>query len=631
MKRSNGVTNVLLRGLLVLGGVQIWQLDTIEGLVGRARIADDSGKVDPPPPVAGDCTSLPYWRSDQEATDDPANVLRMHTRCMVTASTRVGGDLRRIWGQDPNGLNAYGDGGNSADVQEIYRYVGNWLAYQQVDAPNVFSPELAQKVLVSGDGRTITITLREGVMWHPAGVTAPRHAWLAGPHELTADDYVFVFENILNPDMAGRFAVVRGALSELVGVDAVDRYTFRLTVSARRHATLSNVLRQGPLPRWLYAYDEDGHSIDKATFPTEFLKHWYNQRAIGTGPYRFGEWKQGQSITLSANDDYWGERPSFGHVLLQLIQDKAGWPRAVQNKELDFAHLLPAQYRTAVLEAPPEGIFGDPHVKSGLNKVFSYFYIGWNRQNPLFADARVRRALTMGIDRQALLDNVYYGLGEVISGPLTPQSECYDRAVAPWPFDPSAAAALLAEAGWADTDHDGTLDKMVGGARTKFAFTMILYGASEEWRTIGNQFAEAYRKLGIEVSLDPEEWATYQQRLKKRDFDAYSGSWSLDYEYDPHGLWHSSTADIPESSNFISFRDPQMDALIDAFEIDFDEQHRRATCFQMHTLLHEDEPYTLLFSRTNPVIWWDWLNDLEFFPANPGRDLRYYSFATSRP
>ena len=51
----------------------------------------------------------------------------------------------------------------------------------------------------------------------------------------------------------------------------------------------------------------------------------------------------------------------------------------------------------------------------------------------------------------------------------------------------------------------------------------------------------------------------------------------------------------------------------------------------MHTLLHEDEPYTLLFSRTNPVIWWDWLNDLEFFPANPGRDLRYYSFATSRP
>jgi peptide/nickel transport system substrate-binding protein len=122
-----------------------------------------------------------------------------------------------------------------------------------------------------------------------------------------------------------------------------------------------------------------------------------------------------------------------------------------------------------------------------------------------------------------------------------------------------------------------------------------------------------------------------QQRTKKRDFDAYTGSWVMDYEFDPRALWHSSTASEPESINYIGFKEPEVDKLIESFETDFDEAHRLGTCHAFHQYMHDDEPYTVLFSRTTPVLWWDWMNDLKFFPSNPNRDLRYYSFATARP
>lgn len=630
---------VLLLALLVLAILQVWQLNRIE-----ARLAGGAGVAATPAPAAPttsaasasstDCRQDAWWKADEAATAQPGNLLVMHPRCKIDDATVVrGGTLRRVWGQDPNGLNVWGNGGNSADVREIYRYISGIMAYPNPDHPERLSPELAVSVTTPDDGLTYLISLRKGVFWHAPLVDDPtgRHKWLMVDHEFTADDYVFVFEHILDPTVAARFAVARGDMSDLVSVEKVDRYTFSLRFSGRRHAHLSSFTQYEPAPSWLYGYDEDGIALDKASFGQAFPKHWYNQKGIGMGPYQFQEWKQGEGITLVRNERFWGEAPTFDRVRLQIIKDKAGWPRALQNQELDFVHLLPAQYRTTVLDAKGGPIFGDPHVKSGLNETLSYFYIGWNRTNPRLSDPKVRRALTMAVDRQALLDNVYYGLGAVISGPLTPAHSCYDRGIAPWPYDPTAAAKLLDEAGWIDGNGDGVREKAVGKDRLELKLTLLLYGTSEEWATIGNQFKEAYRKIGVSLDLLPMEWAAMQQHMKERDFDAYTGSWSMDYEYDPRPLWHSSTAGTPGSINYIGFQDPEVDKMVESFETDFDEAHRLQTCHQLHRYLHEDEPYTLLFSRTTPVLWWDWLNELELFPANPNRDLRYYSFNTARP
>ena len=632
---ESALTRLLLLVLVALGVFQIWQLDRIEGrLVAlERRGAGAPSDAGAPPLRAADCKASAWWASDATATAEPGNLLRMHDRCKVRAEHVVrGGTFRRIWASDPNGLWSYGAGGSTADVREISAYVSDALAYRHPDAQEVWSPALAQSVTQSADGKVLTVRLRSGVLWQQPSLDLkdPRHSWLVGEHELTADDYMFVFQRALDPAAPGRFATIRGGLGDLVSVNKVDRYTFSLTFSEHRYATLGAVLELDPVPSWLYGFGEDGQALPEAGLSEALGKPWYSG-AIGVGPYVLEEWRAGESVTLRRNLTYWGESPAFDRVRLSIIKDKAGWPRALENEELDFVYLQPAQYRTTVLDAKGGPIFGNPRIKVAISPPSAYFYVGWNRMNPRLQDRRVRQALSMAVDRQGLLDNVFAGLGEIVSGPLSPSQSCYDASVTPWPYDPAAAAALLTEAGWVDGDGDGVRERLVGGERLELRLELLLQN-TPEWDTMGNQLAEAFRKVGVGLTPVALDWPTLQPRGKARDFEAYAGSWSLGADdWSPRDLWHSSTADQPGSANYVTFRDPALDTMIESFELDFDVAHRLDTCRGIHRALREDEPYMFLFTRRSPVLWWDHLNDVELFSTTPSRDLRYYSFNQVRP
>lgn len=634
---SSWYTNAALTALIGLGAVQIYQLDKIEERLGGK--SGDMGHEKKPEPVRvdkppTDCTTLPFWTSDRAATAEPGNLLEMHATCMVSAKTvHPGGTLRRIWGVDPKGLNIYGAEGTSADVQELYRYVSNRLAYRQPDSPYTLSPELAQSITLSDDGLTYIVRLRKGVKWQAPNVDVndARHAWLAGEHELTADDFLYLFELMQDDTVASRFAALRSDFESLESARQIDRYTFSVTFREKRHSRLNALINLEPFPRWLYANDEDGHPIEKARFGEAFAHHWYADRAIGTGPYRLTEWKPGVGLTMVKNDSYWGEPPAFDEAEFRIVQDKAAWPREFENQSLDWVFLAPAQYRTTVLEAPDKKPFGNDHVKVALNPFFSYFYVGWNMNNPRFADREVRKALSMAVDRAALLEHVYYGLGKLISGPLTHEQSCYDESVTPWPYDPALAAATLTAAGWVDTNGDGVREKTIDGKSLNLEFSLLMFGNSEDWRTIANQMLESWRKVGVRMTVEPVEWATQQDRMKHREFDAYAGSWLADWEFDPRGLFHSSLAAEPESQNYVGYRNPAFDELLGTYLADMDEEKRLGECHALHKMLHDDEPYLFMFSRTTPVLWWDWMNDIQLSPAVPTRDVRAQSFREARP
>lgn len=645
MKRllETTLTRLLLLGLVALGVMQVWQLNRIEGRLVAIEADGAAGaqRADPRAPSQAasadamiDCTKSDWWASDQQATAEPGNALAMHTRCKVQAEhVESGGTFRRVWAADLGGLNPYGDAGNNADVREIFQYVSAALAYRHPEQPSVWSPDLAQSASWSPDGRVLTVRLRQGVLWHPPQVDLddPRHAWLRGDHELTADDYLFVFNHVLDPAPVGRFGKLRGSLDDLLSTEKLDKYTFRLTFGARRYATLGVVLELDPVASWLYGFDEDGKPIPAASFAEGFGKHWFSTGAVGVGPYRFGEWRQGESITLVRNPGYFGEPAAFEAVRLQIIKDKAGWPRALENQELDLVYLQPSQYRTAVGETKGAPVFGDPHVKVKVHDTWTWSFVGWNRTNPRLTDRRVRQALSMAVDRPALLEHVYYGLGELMSGPIPPSQVCYDKSIPPWPFDPTQAQALLTEAGWVDADGDGVRENVVAGKRLDLRLDLLVQGTSEEWVTMANQMVESLRKVGVVLELVALETKTLNDRKRALDFDAFAGAWTMGADYTPRELWHSSTAGSPETINYVGFRDPAVDALIEDFETDFDEARRTDTCHKIHAALHDDEPYMFMFSRRTPVLWWDWLNDVELFPSIPNRDLRYYSFNQRRP
>lgn len=580
------------------------------------------------------CIEQAWWSSDELATAEPGNLLTMHTRCLVDDKVVVpGGTLRRVWGADPSGLNIYASDGNSSDVVEIYRYISNRLAYRQVADPSRFSPELAQSITSPDGGLTYIIRLRQGVQWQAPDVPLddPRYAWLKGPHELTADDYLFVFELLQDETVSGRFSGLRGSLGGLLQAVQVDTYTFKLVFDKRTHSRFSNLSVLEPLPRWLYAYDEDGHLVDKARFGEVFSHHWYADRGIGTGPYRLTEWKPGEGIKLERNQGYWGEPPAFDRVRLKIIKDKAAWPREFGNRDLDWVFLAPNQYNTTVLQAPGGKPFDSDHVKTANNAFFGYFYVGWDVNDPRFVDRRVREALTLAVDRAAILKYLYFGLGELISGPLTPHEPCYDSSIQPHPYDPVEAARLLTEAGWVDGDGDGVREKVIDGKSVPLEFSLLSYAGSEEWKAIANQLVESWQAVGVRATVEAVDWATQQSRTKRREFDAYTGSWLDDYEFEPGNLFHSRLADKEESLNYVGYRNPEFDALSDAYSVNMDETSRLEQCHQLHRIIHEDAPYMFLFSRETPVLWWDTMNDIEMFPTPPNRDLRFQSFVQAPP
>jgi ABC-type transport system substrate-binding protein len=537
-----------------------------------------------------------------------------------------GGTVTIQSGNDPKGMNRYIATG--ADAAEYTQYINNTLADRQPADPSSFQPALAVKVTTPDEGLSYEVTLRSGVRWHEPAVdfASGRYDWLRGPHALTSDDFKFVFDMLANPQVSGRVSALRPYVEHLDRFEVLGPQRFRVVFKERRFITLSFLLTLMPMPRWLYAFDEDGKPFDDETWGQRQNDHWYNDRGIGVGPFRFLRWEAGVRLEFLRNEDYWGEAPAIDRIVVRIIKDQSAWPRLVKTGELTMSRIQPEQFRTEVLEAQGP-ILGSTHIKTTEYSELNYFYIGWNMDGPYFSDVRVRQAMTLALDRAGIVNNVFLGMGEQVTGPFPPQVPCYDRNVQAWPYDLAQAKERLAEAGWVDSDGDGIRDKDIDGRRTPFEFNLVIYGSSNEWASVAGIFREALLQIGVKMNPQALEWSTLLKRIDEKAFDGYSGAWVLDWETDLQQLWHSAEADRPKSSNRIGFRSAEADRIIEALAVEFDPQRRLALCHSFHRLVHEEQPYTFLYARRRPVLYWDYFNKPEYSLVYPAREARYWSFA----
>jgi ABC-type transport system substrate-binding protein len=628
-----------LVALVLLAFMHMLQLDNIESLVlanGRAidQLAKTGVSIGSGSAQTVRTTSSQGLRtvfSDREAAAlaDPENLLKAHKRPLRNTEDFVrGGTLDYLEGSDPRGLNQFIASG--ADPARYARWMNNRLGMRHVDNYDVWGPELAIKVTTPDDGLTYYITLRKGVLWNPPVVDweTGRYEWLRGEHELTSDDYVFLFEAFDNTQVAGRISSLRTYFEKLERVEAVDRYTIKFVFSERLFTNLVNLLDMEPLPRWLYKYDEDGVEFDEATWGLKLNEHWYNQKGIGVGPYRFVLWEPGVRLEFEANPNFWGEPPAFDRIVAHIVKDQAAWPRRVKTGDLDLSHIQPEQYRTEILEAKGP-LLGNKHIKTITHPTATYFYFGWNADTPYFQDKRVRQAMTMALDRVGLIENVFHNLGRLHTGPYAQQATCYDDSIKPWPYDLDRAAANLEAAGWIDSDGDGIREKRIDGEIIPFEFTMVIYGSSSEYATIANIYREDLLSIGVKLNPVAVEWSTMLKKMDDREFDVYSGAWVTSWEIDLYQLWHSSEADRQKSSNRIGFRNAEADEIIVQLRKTFDPIERQKLCYAFHALVHEEQPYTFFYQRDRAVVYWDHLNAPEFQLINPYRDLRMWSFLTA--
>jgi peptide/nickel transport system substrate-binding protein len=400
----------------------------------------------------------------------------------------------------------------------------------------------------------ITFFLRRGVLWQDG-------------KEFTANDVKFTYDKIMDPKTN---TVRRSSYEWVKKAEALDPYTFRVTYKQPFSPGLES-WSIGTIPEHLL------RDVDINAAP-------FNRHPIGTGPFRFVEWLSDEKIVLEANPRYFEGKPLLDGIIYRIIPEAALNETEVLAREIDYSGIYPFEYRR-MNQLP----FLEAYSQPGLG----YTYIGYNLNNPLFQDRRVRRALTYAINREAVVQYVLYGLGMVATGPF-PNNMWYGNPhVRPIPFDPEKARQLLAEAGW-HPNRNGILEK----EGRPFRFTLITNNGNDTRRDVAVLIQRQLRDIGIDVNLEFYEWSVFiTDYIDARHFDACLLGWSLSVDPDAYEIWHSSQ--IEKGFNFISYRNPEVDRLLVEGRRVYDLEKRKEIYWRIHQLIAEDQPYTFLFVPLN--------------------------------
>jgi peptide/nickel transport system substrate-binding protein len=440
-------------------------------------------------------------------------------------------------------------------------------------------PELATSWAFSKDCLTLEFKLHPGVRWHD-GVP------------FTADDVVFTYETTVNPKTPSPY---RSDYQDVERVEAIDPHTVRVTYK-RPYAKALLSWAMSMLPKHLLEpYVKAGKLKDAP-------QNW--TAPVGTGPYRFKEMKSGEKVVVVSNPDYFKGRPNISRIVYRIIPSQATIFLELKARGVDVAGLTALQYKRQTEY---------PAFQKAYNKFrypgSGYTYLGFNLKDPRFADRRVRLAIAHAINKQELLDGVVLGLGREATGPFRPGTWADNPNVKGVSYDLKKAAALLAEAGWKTRNPEGLLVK----DGKPFTFELLTNQGNDERKKIAEIVQASLRDLGIGVDIRILEWAALlKEHVKKRSFDAMILGWGTGADPDQYVVWHSSQTG-PDELNHISYKNPEVDALLEAGRSSCVQADRTRFYHRLHEVLAEDQPLVFLYWRdVMPAV------SSRIFGVNPG-------------
>lgn len=426
----------------------------------------------------------------------------------------------------------------------------------------VMKPWLAESYELSKDGLEMTVRLRDDVCFSD-GVP------------MTADDIIFTYRTIMNPKVEA--AVQRAFYNTFKDVVKLDDRTVKFVFKEVLWKTMECVGLFEVFPKHIYEFND----------PEEFNRHRSNP--VGSGPYKFERWDVGQQVVLERNENYWGHKPKLKKVVFKFILNETAALQALRAGEIDFMDAPPEQYSEMKSNKEFTAKF---RAMSYWQPGVPFFYIAWNEATPLFADRRVRLAMTYVLDRNAIVEHLLKGEAKITTGPFYIFGPQYDPNIKPWPYDPEKAKQLLDEAGWIDHDGDGIRDKN----GVKLSFHLAFGTGRVFYEQLAKLFRDAAGKIGVEVIADPYEWSVFTEKYRKHDFEALIIGSGGTIEFDPHQYFHSSQI-IGGGDNCASYNNPQADALIDVARRTLDPEKRYELYHRFHRLIHEDQPFTFIYIR----------------------------------
>jgi peptide/nickel transport system substrate-binding protein len=475
----------------------------------------------------------------------------------ISPAGQVGGTLAEGFPDDPSSLNPMF--ATDRTSYYVFRMIYDALFDTHL-RPSEPAGNLVTSQELSEDALQWTFTLRDDVRWHDG-------------EPFTSADVVFSYTLFGNPEIASFTQRVNLAVA---AVEAPDDWTVVFTLHAPAPEFIADYCIWPILAKHVLETvppaELGGHASSTGSDPA---------LVVGTGPFVFEQWTQGESISAVRNDSYWDGVPHLDRWVARVIQDPAAQVNQLLSGQIDFLSSAPLSSVEQLEE---------PEVVLTAYDSGSMRYVGFNldpEKSTLFQDLRVRQALIHAIDRQAIVETVRFGYGTVTPGLYGPMAAFYtpEAITIDYPYDPEKAAALLDEAGWAV--GPGGLRELDGAPVT---VTLVCSTMHPEAPAI----QEFWRKVGVEteiVALPTQQF--FERAGTLREFDAVINSSGI--TSGPDQTWLVGCDSFESGGNRVRYCNPEVDALLEEGKVELDIERRRAIYVELQNLVLADAPFGVLY------------------------------------
>lgn len=455
---------------------------------------------------------------------------------------RPGGTMTWMGHQEVAGLSP-NDYGPTVQAVLIYNLMNPLFLYNEFTELELV---LAESYEVAEDGLTYTINLREGVLFHDG-------------KELTSADVKYTYDFYRDPESGSTIA---GEFGGIDTIDTPDDYTVVVNMAEVNAASLAN---WGEVP------------IVQSEYHAEVGEDVFRTAPIGTGAYKLREWNAAEFTELEAFEDHFRGRPYIDVIRQDVVPEPSVRMLALQTGDADAAVWPLLVEDSIVLEEDPENYI----VFRTLANSIKHFPL--NITLPQLAEKEVRQALMYALDRQRIIDDLWNGAAQIAHSNLSPKNAFYyNPDLKEYPFDPEMAKTMLDEAGWVEGD-DGIREK----DGTKLSFTCTTITGDQARRPIAELAQQMLAEVGVDMQLAEAPVASILEGMRNGTMEASLFNWTYGTtpEPDPFATLHSEGG-----NNFCSFRNEQMDALIDQGVTIVNPEDRQPIYYQIQELFVDEVP-----------------------------------------